>query len=41
MPGRNSAQKQNLLARFESFDLAAKIIAEFEDSVLLKFFGQE
>ena len=40
MPGRNSAQHQNLASWFVQASIAPKIVAEFEDSALLKFFGQ-
>jgi LysR family transcriptional activator of nhaA len=40
MPGRNSAQHQNLLSWFVQSKIAPKIVAEFDDSALLKFFGQ-
>lgn len=37
---RNSAQYQSLIAWFEKLKIAPNIIAEFDDSALLKFFGQ-
>ncbi|RBP51654.1 transcriptional activator NhaR [Arenicella xantha] len=40
MPGAHSAQKQNLLAWFESMRIAPNVVAEFDDSALLKIFGQ-
>ena len=40
MPGRNSAQYQNLVSWFVQSKVAPKIVAEFDDSALLKFFGQ-
>jgi LysR family transcriptional activator of nhaA len=40
MPGRKSAQHQNLVSWFMQAKIAPKIVAEFEDSALLKFFGQ-
>lgn len=40
MPGRNSAQHQNLLSWFVKSKISPKIVAEFDDSALLKFFGQ-
>lgn len=40
MPGQNSAQRQNLISWFAESDITPKVIAEFEDSALLKFFGQ-
>ncbi len=40
MPGRNSAQHQNLMSWFVRSKIAPKIVAEFDDSALLKFFGQ-
>ncbi len=40
MPGTDSAQNQNLLAWFEKHKLTPRIIAEFDDTALLKFFGQ-
>lgn len=38
--GDNSMQKISLLAWFESFAIAPKIVAEFDDSALLKIFGK-
>ena len=40
MPGAHSAQKQNLMAWFELMKIAPTIVAEFDDSALLKIFGQ-
>ncbi|MGH1428082.1 MAG: transcriptional activator NhaR [Arenicella sp.] len=40
MPGRNSAQHQNLISWFTQANIAPNIVAEFDDSALLKFFGQ-
>lgn len=40
MPGRKSAQHQNLLAWFETEQISPNVVAEFDDSALLKFFGQ-
>lgn len=40
MPGRGSAQYQNLISWFVQSKIAPKIVAEFDDSALLKFFGQ-
>ncbi|MFT5572575.1 MAG: LysR family transcriptional activator of nhaA [Cryomorphaceae bacterium] len=40
MPGRKSAQHQNLVSWFVQSKIAPKIVAEFDDSALLKFFGQ-
>lgn len=40
MPGRNSAQHQNLVSWFVQSKIAPKVVAEFDDSALLKFFGQ-
>ncbi|MFT6099949.1 MAG: LysR family transcriptional activator of nhaA [Arenicella sp.] len=40
MPGRNSALHQNLESWFVQTKIAPKIVAEFDDSALLKFFGQ-
>lgn len=40
MPGRKSAQYQNLISWFVQSKIAPKIVAEFDDSALLKFFGQ-
>ncbi len=40
MPGRNSAQYQNLVSWFVETKVSPKIVAEFDDSALLKFFGQ-
>jgi LysR family transcriptional activator of nhaA len=40
MPGRDSAQYQNLVSWFAQSKIAPKIVAEFDDSALLKFFGQ-
>jgi LysR family transcriptional activator of nhaA len=40
MPGRNSAQHQNLVSWFVKSKISPEIVAEFDDSALLKFFGQ-
>jgi LysR family transcriptional activator of nhaA len=40
MPGRDSAQYQNLCSWFSQSSIVPKIVAEFDDSALLKFFGQ-
>ncbi|WP_353411002.1 transcriptional activator NhaR [Arenicella sp. 4NH20-0111] len=40
MPGKNSALHQNLESWFVQSKISPKIVAEFEDSALLKFFGQ-
>ncbi|MFT4994055.1 MAG: LysR family transcriptional activator of nhaA, partial [Paraglaciecola sp.] len=40
IPGDKSAQKLNLLAWFDKIDISPKINAEFEDSALMKLFGQ-
>lgn len=40
MPGRKSAQHQNLMSWFAQSKITPKIVAEFDDSALLKFFGQ-
>lgn len=40
MPGRRSAQYQNLVSWFVQSKITPNIIAEFDDSALLKFFGQ-
>lgn len=40
MPGRNSAQYQNLQAWFVQSKIVPRVVAEFDDSALLKFFGQ-
>jgi LysR family transcriptional activator of nhaA len=40
MPGRNSAQHQNLVSWFAQTRIAPRIVAEFDDTALLKFFGQ-
>jgi len=40
MPGRTSAQHQNLVSWFTQNNISPKIVAEFDDSALLKFFGQ-
>ncbi|MCH2189897.1 MAG: transcriptional activator NhaR [Gammaproteobacteria bacterium] len=41
MPGRNSAMHQNLSAWFTEQNIIPQIVAEFEDSALVKFFGQK
>lgn len=40
MPGKNSAQYQNLAAWFAQTNINPNIVAEFDDSALMKFFGQ-
>ena len=40
MPSRNSAQFQNLISWFVQEKISPTIIAEVDDSALLKFFGQ-
>ncbi len=40
MPGRKSAQYQGRLSWFAQTKIVPKIVAEFDDSALLKFFGQ-
>lgn len=40
MPSRNSAQYQNLISWFVKSKVAPTIVAEVDDSALLKFFGQ-
>ena len=40
MPSRNSAQYQSLISWFVQSKISPTIVAEFEDSALLKFFGQ-
>ena len=40
MPSKDSAQYQNLLSWFAQSKISPKIVAEFDDSALLKFFGQ-
>lgn len=40
MPGRNSAMHQNLVSWFVQSKISPKVVAEFDDSALLKFFGQ-
>lgn len=40
MPGRDSAQYQNLSSWFAQSNIIPKVVAEFDDSALLKFFGQ-
>ena len=39
--GDNSMQKISLFAWFESQGIAPKIVAEFDDSALLKIFGKD
>lgn len=41
MPGDRSAQKNNILSWFESEDIHPHVIAEFDDTALMKFFGQD
>ncbi len=40
MPGRDSAQHRNLASWFVESKITPKVVAEFDDSALLKFFGQ-
>lgn len=40
MPGKHSAQYQSLLAWFSEKNISPKIAAEFDDTALLKIFGQ-
>ena len=40
MPSRNSAQFQNLISWFAQSKITPTIVAEIDDSALLKFFGQ-
>ncbi len=40
MPSKDSAQYQSLVSWFDQSKIAPKIVAEFDDSALLKFFGQ-
>lgn len=40
MPGRGSAQHQGLISWFVQSNIMPNIVAEFDDSALLKFFGQ-
>jgi LysR family transcriptional activator of nhaA len=40
MPSKDSAQYQSLISWFDQTKIAPKIVAEFDDSALLKFFGQ-
>ncbi|MGK0273404.1 MAG: LysR family transcriptional activator of nhaA [Cocleimonas sp.] len=40
MPSKNSAQYQRLFSWFDQSKITPKIVAEFDDSALLKFFGQ-
>ena len=40
MPGKNSAMYRNLVSWFAEHKISPKIVAEFEDSAMLKFFGQ-
>lgn len=40
MPGRKSAMHQQLVSWFVQSKIAPKVVAEFDDSALLKFFGQ-
>jgi LysR family transcriptional activator of nhaA len=41
MSGDKSSMKHSLLAWFERLKMSPKIVAEFDDSALLKMFGQE
>lgn len=38
--GEKSSQKINLMSWFDSIDISPLIVAEFDDSALMKFFGQ-
>lgn len=40
MPGKKSALHRNLEAWFDTHSISPKVVAEFDDSALLKFFGQ-
>lgn len=40
MPSKESAQHQSLLSWFAQSKISPKVVAEFDDSALLKFFGQ-
>lgn len=40
MPGKNSALHQSLESWFVQSKISPKVVAEFEDTALLKFFGQ-
>ena len=40
MPSKDSAQYQRLVSWFDQSKIAPKMVAEFDDSALLKFFGQ-
>ena len=40
IPGNDSAQKRNLLAWFDARKISPRIVAEFDDTALLKFFGK-
>lgn len=40
VPGDKSSLKMNLMSWFDSLDIAPIIVAEIEDSALVKFFGQ-
>lgn len=40
IPGERSAQRNNLMTWFEQSDIHPNIVAEFDDSALMKFFGQ-
>ncbi|MCF6216319.1 MAG: transcriptional activator NhaR [Emcibacter sp.] len=41
MPGKKSAARQRLSSWLEKYDIAPNIVAEFDDSALMKSFGQE
>ena len=41
IPGDKSAIKHQLLSWFDAKDIAPYIIAEFDDTLIMKFFGQE
>lgn len=40
MPGDKSAQKNNLLSWFEQQQIQPRIVGEFDDTALIKLFGQ-
>lgn len=40
MPSKKSAQHKNLLSWFSQSQISPNVVAEFDDSALLKFFGQ-
>ena len=41
LPGEKSTQKVELLAWFDRLNIVPDVVAEFEDSALMKLFGQE